>query len=58
VVKGILTAALFMGSASLCSYQVPPTISGYSIPGFLGGAIALSMGWSITREISRTGRFE
>lgn len=54
LVKCILTAALFMGSASFCSYQVPPTISGYSILGFLGCAIAVYMGWSITRVIGRS----
>ncbi|QEG21642.1 ABC1 kinase family protein [Mariniblastus fucicola] len=54
LVKGILTAALFMGSASLSSYQVPPTINGFSIPGFLGCGVALYMGWSITRAINRS----
>ena len=53
LIKCILTAALFMGSASLCSYHVPPTISGYSILGFLGCAVAVYMGWSITRVIGR-----
>ena len=53
LIKCILAAALFMGSTSLCSYQVPPTIFGYSILGFLGCAVAVYMGWSITRLIDR-----
>ncbi len=44
LVMGILTAALFMGSASLCSNHVRPTIFEFSVPGFLGCGIALIMG--------------
>jgi ubiquinone biosynthesis protein len=56
LVMGILAAALFVGSASLCSNQVPPTIDGYSIPGFLGCAIAIAMGYAITRAIKQSTR--
>lgn len=58
LVLGILTAALFVGSASLCSNQVPPTIYGFSIPGFLGCGIAIFMGYGITRAIKRSARSE
>lgn len=58
LVLGILTAALFVGSASLCSNQVPPTIHGFSIPGFLGCGIAIFMGYGITRTIKRSARSE
>ena len=54
LVLGILTAALFVGSASLCSNQVPPTTYGFSIPGFLGCGIAIFMGYGITRAIKRS----
>ncbi|MCA9108607.1 MAG: AarF/ABC1/UbiB kinase family protein [Planctomycetaceae bacterium] len=58
LVLGILTAALFIGSASLCSYEVPPVYRGFSVPGCLGSAVSLAMGWSITRAIHRSGRFK
>ncbi|TWT49287.1 putative protein kinase UbiB [Rubripirellula amarantea] len=51
LVMGILTAALFVGSASLCSNEVPPTIYGYSVPGFVGCAVAIVMGYRISRSI-------
>ncbi len=54
LVMGILTAALFMGSASLCSNHVRPTIFGFSVPGFLGCGIALMMGFRITLAIRRS----
>ncbi len=56
LVLGILTAALFVGSASLCSKQVPPTFYGFSVPGFLGCGIAILMGYGITRAIDRSAR--
>ena len=55
LVMGILTAALFMGSASLCSNHVRPTIFGFSVPGFLGCGIALIMGFRIARAIRQSG---
>ena len=55
LVMGILTAALFMGSASLCSNHVRPTLFGFSAPGFLGCGIAVIMGFQITFAIRRSG---
>ena len=55
LVMGILTAALFMGSASVLSNQVRPTIFGLSVPGLLGCGIALIMGIQITFAIRRSG---
>jgi ubiquinone biosynthesis protein len=54
LVMGILTAALFMGSASLLSNQVRPAIFGLSVPGLLGCGIALTMGFQITLAIRRS----
>jgi len=54
-VMDILTAALFMGSASLCSNHVRPTIFDFSIPGFLGCSIAIIMGMQIAVAIRRSG---
>ncbi|QDS91464.1 putative protein kinase UbiB [Roseimaritima multifibrata] len=56
LVMGILSAALFVGSASLWSNQVPPAIKGFSLPGFFGCAIAVAMGYSISRQIRRSSR--
>lgn len=56
LVMGILIAALFMGSASLCSNHVRPTFFGFSVPGFLGCGIALMMGFQITLAIRRSGQ--
>jgi ubiquinone biosynthesis protein len=55
LVMGILTAALFMGSASLCSNHVRPTIFDFSVPGFLGCGMAVFMGIQITLAIRRSG---
>jgi ubiquinone biosynthesis protein len=55
LVMGILTAALFMGSASLCSNQVRPLLFHFSVPGFLGCCIAFIMGIQITLAIRRSG---
>ena len=54
LVMGILTAALFIGSASLWSYQVPPLVLNASLPGIIGCAVATAMGWTIVRQISRS----
>ncbi|TWU24337.1 putative protein kinase UbiB [Novipirellula galeiformis] len=56
LVMGILTAALFMGSASLYSNQVPPTLLGFSVPGVVGCCVAVAMGYGITRSIRRSRR--
>ncbi|SMP66716.1 ubiquinone biosynthesis protein [Neorhodopirellula lusitana] len=54
LVMGILTAALFIGSASLWSNQVPPLAWNSSVPGVLGSLAATTMGWIIVRQISRS----
>ncbi|QDT02089.1 putative protein kinase UbiB [Rubripirellula lacrimiformis] len=56
LVMGILAAALFVGSASLWSNQVPPMIGGFSLPGFAGCLIAVVMGYRISRDIRRSSR--
>ncbi|WP_417731634.1 ABC1 kinase family protein [Rosistilla oblonga] len=57
LVMGLLTAALFVGSASMCSSEVPPTIRGFSIPGFFGCSIAIAMGTGIWRDVRRSSRY-
>jgi ubiquinone biosynthesis protein len=55
LVMGIHTAALFMGSASLLSNQVRPTVLGLSVAGFLGCSVALILGIQITLAIRSSG---
>ncbi|QDT12670.1 ABC1 kinase family protein [Planctomycetes bacterium K23_9] len=54
LVMGILTAALFIGSASLWSNQVPPLILHTSLPGIVGCVVATLMGCIIVLQISRS----
>ena len=55
LVLGILTAALFVGSASLWSNDVPPRIGSVSLPGSVGCAIALYLGFTLVRAIRKSG---
>ena len=51
LVLGILSAALFVGSASMLAAAVPPTIYGISVFGFIGGAAGLFLGLIILKAI-------
>ncbi|PHQ32257.1 ABC1 kinase family protein [Rhodopirellula bahusiensis] len=53
LVMGILTAALFVGSASLWSSGVPPLLFGVSVPGLLGCLLAMVMGVRLCWQISK-----
>jgi len=55
IVYGILSAALFLGSAMLLSSNTRPTIGGFSILGGLGAAAALVLALRLTRAITRSG---
>jgi ubiquinone biosynthesis protein len=54
LVMGMMTSALFLGSAVLWSNKVPPTISGVSVFGVLGSGLsamfALRLIWKIWRD--------
>jgi ubiquinone biosynthesis protein len=54
LVTGLLTAALFVGSAMLWSSAAPPTINGISVIGALGSLMALWMGYRLVRTIRKT----
>lgn len=58
LVFGILTAALFVGSALLLSFKVPPTLLGLSVLGLLGFAGSLFMGVRILWAIMVSGKLE
>ena len=55
LVMGVLSAALFVGSASLWSNEVKPLIRGTSLPGALGCAVAVYLGFNLIRAISKSG---
>jgi ubiquinone biosynthesis protein len=55
LVMGVLSAALFMGSAQLWSNEVPPLLAGYSIPGALGCLTSVFLGFRLLRAIKRSG---
>lgn len=55
LVMGILSAALFVGSASLWSRAVPPLVHGVSLPGVLGCAVAVWLGFNLIRAVKRSG---
>jgi len=58
LVSGVLTAALFVGSAALWSQQVPPLLFGSSVPGVLGCCTALVIGFGIYRAIRHSGSLD
>lgn len=58
LVLGVLTAALFVGSAMILSSNVPPTFHGVSIAGSVGCLIAFAMGFRLVRAIQRSGNIE
>ena len=58
LVMGVLTAALFMGSASILSRSVPPLVMEVSVIGASGCALALVMGFRLVRAIQRSGNVD
>lgn len=56
LVLGIITAALFVGSATLWSNNVPPVFfDGYSAPGAVGCVAAVMLGVRLLRAIKKSG---
>lgn len=55
LVLGILTAALFVGSASLWSNDVKPLLWEASVPGAIGCLIAVYLGFTLIRAIRKSG---
>jgi ubiquinone biosynthesis protein len=53
LVMGMVTSALFLGSAVLWSNRVPPIVNGYSLPGVTGCAVSMVLGWRLLRKIWR-----
>ncbi len=58
LVLGVLTAALFMGSAMLWSRSAPPLVLGISLFGALGCFAAIVMGLRLLWAIQKSGKIE
>lgn len=57
LVLGMMTSALFLGSALLVSQRVWP-IYAVSVPGTLGMLLSGFLGWRLHRAITKSGRLE
>ena len=55
LVMGVLTAALFVGSSMMLSFEVPPLIRGVSVVGALGCLTSFWMGFHLLRAIQKSG---
>jgi ubiquinone biosynthesis protein len=58
LVFGMLTSAIFLGSAVLWSFQVAPLIGGVSVPGALGCALSLLLGLRLLWAIRKSGNLD
>ncbi len=58
LVLGVLTAALFMGSAMLWSRAAPPLVLGISLFGALGCVAAIMIGLRLLWAIQKSGKIE
>ena len=58
LVLGMITSALFVGSATLWSQKVPPMLGDYSLPGATGCLVSLLLGWRLIVAIRRSGNLE
>jgi ubiquinone biosynthesis protein len=54
-VEGVLTAALFLGSAQILASAIPPLIKGVSLPGTAGCLVAILMAARLFRSMARKG---
>jgi ubiquinone biosynthesis protein len=57
LVLGLLTSALFLGSSLLLSQNVWQ-FHGVSVPGVLGIALSMFLGWRVLRAIGKSGRLD
>lgn len=54
MVMGLITAAIFLGSSILSSFQVPPMIEGYSVPGFVGLGVSIILAFRLIKKIIKS----
>lgn len=58
LVLGMLTSALFLGSALLWSHHVPPLLGDTSIPGAVGCILSVAMGFRLLWAIRKSGNLD
>ncbi len=58
LVLGLLTSALFLGSALLWSMNVPPTVGGVSVVGVVGCGLSLALGLRLLWAIRKSGHLD
>jgi ubiquinone biosynthesis protein len=58
LVLGLLTSALFLGSALLLTHQVPPLLKGVSILGALGCGLSMVLGLRLLWAIRKSGHLD
>jgi ubiquinone biosynthesis protein len=56
VVMGLLSSSVFLGSALLWSFQVPPLINGYSFVGIAGILVSAFLGYRLVKDINKTNK--
>lgn len=54
IVMGLITSSIFLGSAMLWSFKVPPVINGYSLFGIIGVLIASVLSYRLIKEINKS----
>lgn len=58
LVLGLLASCLFLGSAMLLSFDVPPLLRGASVPGAAGIGVSVWLGVRVLRAIGRSGHLD
>jgi ubiquinone biosynthesis protein len=58
LVFGLMTSALFVGSALLWAYRAPPVIHDVSVFGILGCLTSVVLGYRLFRAIQKSGKLE
>jgi ubiquinone biosynthesis protein len=58
LVFGIVTSALFLGSALLWSMKVPPLVDDVSVFGVIGCTVAVFLGFWLLRSINKSGHLD
>jgi ubiquinone biosynthesis protein len=53
-VLGLIASAIFLGSAMLWSFKVPPVFNGYSVFGIIGVVIASVLSYRIIKDIGKS----
>ncbi|MCB0217713.1 MAG: AarF/ABC1/UbiB kinase family protein [Chloroflexi bacterium] len=58
LVLGLVASSLFLGSALLLAFDVPPLLRSTSLPGALGGLLSAWLGLRVLRAIDRSGHLD